>query len=59
MARKLDIDLSKPLLVLAQHPVTTEVDRAAAQMTETLEALAAVGYQTIALYPTRMPEAGE
>jgi len=39
------------MVVLVQHPVTTRADEAAAEIRETLEALAAAGYQTICLYP--------
>lgn len=51
MAKRLGIDQSKPLVLLAQHPVTTQVDQAAEQMMETLEAVAVAGYPTVVLYP--------
>lgn len=47
----LDLDLSEPVLLLTQHPVTTEVESAAWQMRQTLEAIKAVGVQTVATYP--------
>lgn len=42
--------------LVIQHPVTTEFDKAAEQMTVTLEALQAVGVQTLLIYPN--PDAG-
>jgi GDP/UDP-N,N'-diacetylbacillosamine 2-epimerase (hydrolysing) len=47
----LELDLSKPLLLMTQHPVTTEVEEAAAQMRMTLEAVKEAGVQTVASYP--------
>ena len=47
----LDLDLSKPVLLMTQHPVTTEVEAAAEQMRITLEAVKAVGVQTVITYP--------
>lgn len=48
---KFGIDTSKPLILLVQHPVTTEPDKAGEQMTETLEAVMSFGYPIILLYP--------
>lgn len=45
------LDLDSPLVLATQHPVTTEAGDAAAQVTATLEALAALGLQTIFTYP--------
>jgi UDP-N-acetylglucosamine 2-epimerase (non-hydrolysing)/GDP/UDP-N,N'-diacetylbacillosamine 2-epimerase (hydrolysing) len=47
----LDLDLSKPVLLMTQHPVTTEVEAAAEQIRITLEAVKAVGVQTVITYP--------
>lgn len=47
----LDLDLSQPVLLMTQHPVTTEVEAAADQMRTTLDAIAAVGAQTVITYP--------
>jgi len=49
--RKFNIDSSKPLILVIQHPVTTESDKAAEQMTETLEAVTSLDHPIIALYP--------
>jgi UDP-N-acetylglucosamine 2-epimerase (non-hydrolysing)/GDP/UDP-N,N'-diacetylbacillosamine 2-epimerase (hydrolysing) len=51
LASDLDLDLSKPLLLMTQHPVTTEEEAAAEQMRITLEAVKAVGVQTVITYP--------
>ena len=47
----LALDLSQPVLLLTQHPVTTEVEAAAEQMRLTMEAIRAVGVQTVITYP--------
>jgi len=51
LAKKLGVDLSQPLILLVQHPVTTQVDEAAKQMRETLEAIVEIGNPTVVLYP--------
>lgn len=51
LARELELDLSQPLALVTQHPVTTEALDAARQITETLEALAALRMQTVFTYP--------
>ncbi len=51
LARELDLDLGRPIAIATQHPVTTEAGDAAGQITETLEALAALGMQTVFTYP--------
>jgi UDP-hydrolysing UDP-N-acetyl-D-glucosamine 2-epimerase len=51
LASKLALDLTQPLVLLIQHPVTTQVDEAPQQMRETLEAIVQLGYPTIAIYP--------
>jgi GDP/UDP-N,N'-diacetylbacillosamine 2-epimerase (hydrolysing) len=51
IASDLDLDLSKPVLLMTQHPVTTEEEAAAEQMRITLEAIKAVGVQTVITYP--------
>lgn len=47
----LEIDLSQPVLLVTQHPVTTEVEAAADQMRTTLDALAGLGVQAVITYP--------
>lgn len=51
LTEKLGVDLSQPLILLVQHPVTTQVDEAAKQMRETLEAIAEIGNPTVLVYP--------
>lgn len=51
---KLKLDLARPVVLFTQHSVTTEFDRAAAQLAPSLaalEALAAEGVQSIITYP--------
>jgi UDP-N-acetylglucosamine 2-epimerase (non-hydrolysing)/GDP/UDP-N,N'-diacetylbacillosamine 2-epimerase (hydrolysing) len=49
--KKFGLDASQPFILLVQHPVTTEVEQVKEQVTETLEALVAIGYPVITLYP--------
>ncbi|MFC1926810.1 UDP-N-acetylglucosamine 2-epimerase [Chloroflexota bacterium] len=51
LAKKFGLDLSQPLVLAVQHPVTTQVDDATDQMRETLEAIVEMGYPTILIYP--------
>lgn len=51
LAKQLKIDLSPPLILLIQHPVTTQVDKAPRQMKETLEAIVEMGYLAVVIYP--------
>ncbi len=51
LTEKLGIDLSRPLILLVQHSVTTQVDEAARQMRETLETIVEMGNPTVLIYP--------
>jgi UDP-N-acetylglucosamine 2-epimerase (non-hydrolysing)/GDP/UDP-N,N'-diacetylbacillosamine 2-epimerase (hydrolysing) len=51
LARQFELDLSQPLVLLVQHPVTTQVPEAAGQMRETLSAISELGYSTVIIYP--------
>lgn len=51
IAKKYGLDLSKPIVLLVQHPVVTEVEEAPYQIRETLEAIADLKLQTITIYP--------
>jgi GDP/UDP-N,N'-diacetylbacillosamine 2-epimerase (hydrolysing) len=51
LARQLDLDLDKPIILAAQHPVTTEVQDAGQQIAQTLAALAELKMQTVFTYP--------
>jgi len=51
ISKKYNLDYSKPILLVVQHPVTVEVKDAAGQMQETLEAISELKFQTILIYP--------
>ncbi len=54
VAEKLDLDLSRPVVLFTQHSVSTEFDQAAEQLAPSLaviERLASEGVQTILTYP--------
>ena len=51
LAKEFRLDLTQPLVLATQHPVTTESDQAAWQITQTLEALVELNLQTIFTYP--------
>ncbi|HEC92817.1 MAG TPA: UDP-N-acetylglucosamine 2-epimerase (hydrolyzing), partial [Candidatus Atribacteria bacterium] len=51
LSEKYNLDLSKPILLVIQHPVTTEVENAPYQIRETLEAIMELKYQTLVIYP--------
>ncbi len=51
LAVRFKINLSKPVILVLQHPVTTQVDEATKQMRETLDAIVEVGCTTIIIYP--------
>jgi GDP/UDP-N,N'-diacetylbacillosamine 2-epimerase (hydrolysing) len=50
-AGRFNLNLNKPLVLVIQHPVTTQFDMAAEQMRRTLEAVKETGYQAIVIYP--------
>ncbi len=50
-AKRFGIDLSRPVVILLQHPVTEQYDAALDQMSETLEAVSALGQQTVVIFP--------
>src|SRR4029077_18108881 len=47
----LQVQLRKPLVLVVQHPVSTDADSAETQIRETLEALKATRHQAVLLYP--------
>ncbi len=55
LARSIGIDLSKPLCLFIQHPVTTEMEKAGEQIRASLEAIVDTGIQTILIYPNADP----
>ncbi len=51
LAKKLDFDFSRPLILVVQHPVTSQIDEAAQQMRQTLEAVVELGHSAVIIYP--------
>jgi UDP-hydrolysing UDP-N-acetyl-D-glucosamine 2-epimerase len=51
LAKKYNLDLSNPIFLVVQHPVTTEVRDAHEHIQETLEAIMELRHQTILIYP--------
>lgn len=51
LSKKYNLDLSKPIFLVVQHPVTTEVRDAREHIRETLEAIVGLRHQTILIYP--------
>jgi len=51
LCKKLKLNLDKPILLVVQHPVTTQVERSSEQMEETMEALVELGEQAVIIYP--------
>lgn len=48
---KYNLNFKKPIILLVQHPVTTEVEQAKNQIIQTLEAIKELEFQTILIYP--------
>ncbi len=57
IAKKYKLDLSKPLLLVLQHPITTEIENSAKQIKETMEAIRESGFETVVIYPSADPGA--
>ncbi|MCB2102839.1 MAG: UDP-N-acetylglucosamine 2-epimerase (hydrolyzing) [Rhodobacterales bacterium] len=55
VARTLNLDPARPVVVVLQHSETTEPDAAHPQMVETLEAVRAAGQQAVVVYPCSDP----
>ncbi len=51
LEKEFDVDFSKPLLLMIQHPVTTEAKSSIEQIRETIQAIKNKGVQTIVLLP--------
>src|SRR3989344_9020311 len=51
IAKKYKLDLSKPILIVLQHPLTLEIEDAGKQMKETMEAIRELNCQAIVIYP--------
>jgi GDP/UDP-N,N'-diacetylbacillosamine 2-epimerase (hydrolysing) len=56
LARALQVPaIRRPYLVIVQHPLSSEINNAAAEMRETLAAAAETGFQTFVSYPNSDP----
>jgi len=55
VAKKYDLNLLEPILLVVQHAVTTEIKDAPKQIRETMEAVRELKYQTIIVYPNADP----
>ena len=51
LSEKYNLDLSKPIFLVVQHPVTMAVNDAPDQIRETLEAILELKHQTVFIYP--------
>jgi UDP-hydrolysing UDP-N-acetyl-D-glucosamine 2-epimerase len=51
VASLMRLDLSRPVVLFVQHPVTEEYRQTAAHLRETLDALSALALQTVAVFP--------
>lgn len=51
LSTRFGLDLTRPLLLVVQHPVTGEAEDAGLQMKETLDAIVKLHQQTILIYP--------
>jgi len=50
-AKKYNLDIYQPILLVIQHPVTTEIENATAQIKQTMEAVKELRFKTIVIYP--------
>ncbi|MBA2357363.1 MAG: UDP-N-acetylglucosamine 2-epimerase (hydrolyzing) [Actinobacteria bacterium] len=51
IAERFELDLTEPLLLVVQHPVTEEYGEGVEQMRETLEAVCELRHQTVLIFP--------
>ncbi len=57
IAQKYNLDISRPILLILQHPVTAEMKEAGKQMKIIMEAVKELGFQSIVIYPSSDPGA--
>lgn len=55
LSKKFKLNLNKPILLMIQHPVSTELEEVESQAKTTLEALKELKEQTIIIYPNVDP----
>jgi UDP-N-acetylglucosamine 2-epimerase (non-hydrolysing)/GDP/UDP-N,N'-diacetylbacillosamine 2-epimerase (hydrolysing) len=46
-----NLDMNKPIVLVVQHPVTTEFDAVERQIRETMDTVVELGEQTVVIYP--------
>jgi UDP-hydrolysing UDP-N-acetyl-D-glucosamine 2-epimerase len=51
IAKKYNVDINKPIIIVLQHPVTSQDKEAFEQMASTMDAIVALQQQTIVIYP--------
>ena len=49
--KRFDLDINKLIVLVVQHPVTTEFDDVERQIRETMDAVVELGEQTVLIYP--------
>lgn len=59
LAKKFKLDFKQPLILVIQHPVSTEIGQAGWQMEQTLRVLADLKEQTVLIYPNSDAGSGE
>ena len=51
IAKKYDLYPLKPIVLVLQHPVTSEIEESGSQMIETMEAIKKLEHQSVVIYP--------
>lgn len=51
IGKRFNLDMNKPIVLVVQHPVTTEFDDVERQIRETMDALVELGEQIVVIYP--------
>ena len=51
LEKRYSVDLSEPVIMVVQHPVTIEYENAGEQIRKTLDVIKKLGYRTILVYP--------
>lgn len=55
VAALLQLDLSRPVILLLQHAISSEIGEAKSQMEETMQAIIELGMQTVVVFPNIDP----
>ncbi|MFH0832300.1 MAG: UDP-N-acetylglucosamine 2-epimerase [Candidatus Aenigmatarchaeota archaeon] len=51
ITKRYGLDPSRPYVIIIQHPITTEVEKATRQILETIKAVKSLGVQSLFIYP--------